>query len=134
GEAFLGVFALEELLLQLALDRERALEGDLPPGLHAALDAADRFRRLVRRAEALRVLHHAVPPLLSVLFGWPDVVDDAEALRFLELEEAALDHQLDRFGLSDEARQPLRSAGAGENAKGDFGEADFAAAFERDAD
>src|SRR5205085_911015 len=30
AESFLGVFALEELLLQLALDRERALERNLP--------------------------------------------------------------------------------------------------------
>ena len=118
AEAFLRVLALEELLLQFALDGQGALERNFPAALHGALDAADGLRRLVRRAEAPGVLHHAVPPLLAVLFGRPDVVDDAEAERFLEVEEAALDHQLDRLRLADEAREPLRAAGAREGRRG----------------
>src|SRR5438094_10346092 len=103
AEAFLRVFALEELLLQLPLERQRGLERDLCSGLHAALDAADRLRGLVRRAEAPRVLHHPVPPLLAVLLGGPDVVDDAEAVRFLEVEETPFDHHFNRLRLADDA-------------------------------
>src|ERR1041385_2144174 len=99
AEAFLRILGLEELLLQLALDRQRALQRHFPAALHRALDAADRFRRLVRRAEAPGVLHHAVPPLLAVLLRRPDVIDDAEAMGFFEIEKAAFDHQLDRFRL-----------------------------------
>src|SRR5438034_5720276 len=118
-DAFLRILALKQLLLQLALEGERALEGDLPAGLDGAFDAADRLRRLVRRAEAARVLHHSLPPP----FGRPDVVDDAEALRLLEVEQAAVDHQLDRLRLADDAREPLRAARAGKHAERDLGEA-----------
>src|SRR5207253_10336967 len=134
AEAFLRVFALEELLLQLALDGERGLERDLPTGLDGTLDASDGLRGFVRRAEALRVFDHAIPPLLAALFRRPDVVDDAEPQRFFEFEKAALDHQLDRFRLADESRQPLCSARAGQNAEGDFRQSDFAGALQRDAD
>src|SRR5437867_4280051 len=59
-EPFLGVLTLEELLLQLALDGQRRLEGDLDAGLNGALDPAHGLGRLVRRAELLRVLLHLV--------------------------------------------------------------------------
>src|SRR5256885_15409494 len=84
AEAFLRVLALEELLLELAFDRKRRLEWNFPAALHGALDAADGARGLVGRAEAPRILHDAVPPLLAVLLGRPEVVDDAEAKRFFE--------------------------------------------------
>ena len=45
GDAFLGVLALEEQLLQLALDRQRRLERQVPARLHRALDAADGLAR-----------------------------------------------------------------------------------------
>jgi len=133
-QPFLRIVALEKLLLQFALEGEGALEGDLPSGLHGALDAADRLGRFVRRTEAPRVLHDAVPPLLSVLLGGPQVVDDAEALRFLEVEQAAFDHQLDGLRFAHQAREPLRTAGSGEHAEGDLREADLPRALQRDAD
>src|SRR5690348_11880501 len=56
-EPFLRVLALEEQLLQLALDRERFGERHFRSRLHGALDVADGLRRLVRRRELLRVGH-----------------------------------------------------------------------------
>src|SRR6476619_2202812 len=126
AEAFLRVLALEKLLLQFAFDGQRRLERTLPAALHRSLDAANGARGLVRRAEAPRVLHDAVPPLLAVLLGRPDVVDDAEAEGFFEIEEAAFHHQLDRLGLADQARQQLRSAGSRKHAERDLGQSDFA--------
>src|SRR5205085_8069604 len=110
AQPFLRILALEKLLLQLALDGKRRLEWNLPAALHRTLDASHSARCLVRRAEAPGVLHDAVPPLLAILLGRPDVVDDAEAKRFFEVEETAFDHQLDRLRLSDEARETLRAA------------------------
>src|SRR4051794_16208416 len=52
GETLDRVLALEEQLLQLALEGQAALERDLPSRLHGALDAADGLGRLVGRAEA----------------------------------------------------------------------------------
>ena len=52
--------------------------------------------------EAAGVLHHSIPPRLAVLLGRPQIVDDAEAERLLEIEETAFHHQLDRFGLADQ--------------------------------
>ena len=43
AEAFLRIFTLEELLLKLALERQRVLEGNLPAALHGALDPSHRF-------------------------------------------------------------------------------------------
>src|SRR5439155_22828406 len=56
AQAFLGVVALEQLLLQFALDGERGFERHLDPALHRALDASHRLGGTVRRAESLRVL------------------------------------------------------------------------------
>src|SRR5690349_6909213 len=50
-DAFLGVLAGEQLGLQLALDGEAVLEGDLGAGLHGALDMAGGHGGLVRRGE-----------------------------------------------------------------------------------
>src|SRR5687767_10326704 len=41
AEAFLGIVALEEVLLELPFHRERRFERNLPTGLHGALDPAD---------------------------------------------------------------------------------------------
>src|SRR6266550_757290 len=71
SQPFLRVVALEKLLLQLALDRQRALHRDLPAGLHRPLDAPDRLGCFVRRTVAPRILHHAIPPLPPTLLGRP---------------------------------------------------------------
>src|SRR2546425_4908015 len=132
-KAFLRVVALEQLLLELALDGERRLEGDLRAGLDRALDATDRLGGAMRRAEALGVLLD----LLDELVGGarlPDLVDDPQLERPLEVEGLAGHHQLDRRAFVDEAREPLRSAGAGQNAERDFRQPDLAGALARDPD
>src|SRR5207249_8191128 len=53
-----GILARKQLLLQLALDRQRLAERDLQARLHRPLDAADRLGRLGRRHELPRVLQH----------------------------------------------------------------------------
>jgi len=96
-----GVRALEELLLELPLDGEAALEGDLGAGLHRALDPAHRLGRLVRRAELLGVLVDLTEEVVAV----ENRVDDADPLRLLEVDQAAGDHQLDRLALAHPAGQ-----------------------------
>src|SRR5207245_9517974 len=83
AQALLGILALEQLLLELALDREGRLERDLEPALDRALDAAHRLGGAVRRAEALGVFLDLLEELV-VARGLPDLVDDAEVLRALE--------------------------------------------------
>ena len=129
SQAFLRVFALEEQLLVLAFDRQRRLHRNLPAGLHGALDAPHGLRGLVGRAELLGVLHDVFHEAVAL----EDVVDDAEFLRFFERERVARDHQLDRLALADQARQPLRAAGAGKNAEVHFRQADLARILARDA-
>src|SRR5438093_1366005 len=114
AQAFLRVVALEELLLQLALDRERLLERDLAPALHRALDAPHGLRGAVRRAELLGVLLDLLQELV-VRAGLPDLVDDPQVLRALEVEGFSCGHQLDRGRLVDEPRQALRAACAREH-------------------
>src|SRR6266850_4993108 len=133
AQAFLGVVALEQLLLQLALDRQRRLERDLDAALHRALDAAHRLRGAVRRAEALGVLLDLLHELVGAR-GLPDLVDDAELLRALEVERLARHHELDRGRLVDEPGQPLGAAGAREHAQRDLGEPDLARTLARDAE
>src|SRR5215203_2136945 len=82
-EALAGVRALEELLLKLALDGEAALERHLGAGLHGPLDPSDRLGRLVRRAELLGVL----VDLAAEVVALEDVVDDADPLRLLEVDQ-----------------------------------------------
>src|SRR6185295_2673815 len=76
GDAFLRILALEELLLQLALEREAGFEGHLGARLDGALDPAHRLRGLARRDEAGRVLHDAGPPRLGRVV--PQLVHEAE--------------------------------------------------------
>src|ERR1700730_8930890 len=75
-DAFLGVLALEQELLQLPFDRQRRLRREVPTGLHRALDAAHGLRCLVRRDELAGVVHDLLPPLLRR--GVDDLVDQAE--------------------------------------------------------
>src|SRR5262245_18619997 len=105
-QAFLRVVALEELLLELPLDRERLAKGDLEPRLDRALDATHGLRGLAGRHELTRVLDH----LRVEAVGVPDVVHEAPLLRVLEREGGAGRHHLDGAGLYDQASQALRSA------------------------
>src|SRR5579864_827951 len=97
-EPLAGVLALEQLLLEFALDGEAALEGYFRTRLHGALDASDRLRGLVRRAELLGVGVH----LLEEIVAGEDLVDDAEPLGLFEGEQTARGHQLDRLALADQ--------------------------------
>src|SRR5438552_857984 len=122
GDALLGILALEQLLLQLALDRQAALERHLGARLHRALDQPHGLGGFVRRAELLRVQQH----LLPVVLRGQHLVDQAELLRPVEREQLAFDHQLDRQRLADDAGEPLRAPRAGQHAEVDLGEADLA--------
>src|SRR5690242_12483856 len=130
GQAFLGVFALEEQLLVLALDRQSRFHRDLPASLHRALDAAHGFRSLVGRAELLGVFHDVFHEAIAL----ENVVHDAEFLRLFERERVAGDHQLDRFALSNQPGETLRSTGTREHAKIYFRQANLAGIFTGDAD
>jgi hypothetical protein len=81
--ALLRVLALEQLLQQLAFQRQRRLEGDLAAGLHRALDAAHRHGRLVGRTELRGVVHHLLHELVDRA-GFDQPVDDAELVRAIE--------------------------------------------------
>src|SRR5215472_17029200 len=94
-EPFLRVLALEEQLLQLALDGERLRERHLRTGLHRAFDVPDRLGGLVRRRELLRVGHHVAHEPLAVAVV--DLRDHAKLLRFLEREGPPGHHELERF-------------------------------------
>src|SRR5690242_3057249 len=84
-QAFLGVIAREEELLQFALDAQRFAESNLRAGDDGALDAPHGSRSLVRRAELPSVSHHVIPECLALI----DVVNQAEFQRFLEAERPA---------------------------------------------
>src|SRR2546428_13601069 len=85
-DAFLRVVALEQLLLQLALERQPALERHLGPGLHGALDQAHRLGGLVGRAELLRVQDYLLPEPV----GGEDFGDEADLPRPVAPESLAL--------------------------------------------
>src|SRR5204863_8308659 len=108
-DSFFRVVALKEELLQLALDRERRLEREVPTRLHRSFDPADRLRRLVRRDELAGVVHDLLPPLLRRRVD--DLVDETEVVRLFEGERVARDHELDRPRLSDELSETGRAAG-----------------------
>src|ERR1044072_8952877 len=82
GDALAGVRALEQLLLQLALERLAGCERQLGPRLHGALDEAHRAGRLVRRAELLGVQRHR----LAEPVGGKDLVDESQLLPPVERE------------------------------------------------
>ena len=85
------------------------------------------------RAEALGVLLDLVEELLG-RGGLPDLIDDPELLRPLEVEGLARRHEFDRGALVDQARQPLGAAGARQDAERDLGEPDLAGALAGDAE
>src|SRR3712207_4135338 len=76
AQALAGVFGLEELLLEFALQGEAVLEGDFCAGLDAALDAADGEGGAAGRGEAARVGHGLLSERVGRV-GLEDVVDEA---------------------------------------------------------
>src|SRR5262245_13141006 len=60
GNAFAGVIALEQALLQLAFERERVGEAHLQSRLNRALDVPDGFGRAAGRHELLRPFQDCV--------------------------------------------------------------------------
>src|SRR5260370_37070147 len=67
GQTFLGILAGEEQLLQFALDAQRFGKGNFRAGDNGALDAADRARGLIGRAELPRIGHYASPEGIAVV-------------------------------------------------------------------
>src|SRR5262245_13999592 len=88
AQSFLPLVSLEQLLLQLALHGQTALERNLGTGLHRTLDAAHRLRGLVGRAELFGVLLDLLHELV-VAGRLPDLVDDPELKPSLEVERLA---------------------------------------------
>src|SRR5947207_9858756 len=112
GDALLGILALEQLLLQLALDRQAALERHLGARLHRALDQPHRLGRLVWRTELLGVQQH----LLPVLLRGEHFVHQPDLLGAVEREQLALHHPLDRQCLTYDPREPMPAAARGQHA------------------
>src|SRR6185503_4067324 len=119
GDALLGVGRGEELRLQLALEGEARLEGQLEARLHRALDVPDGHGGLLRRAVAARELEH-LREETGLVLGVEHAVHEPEALGRLVVEELAARHQLDRLRLADDARQALRAPRAGQDAERDL--------------
>jgi exodeoxyribonuclease-3 len=124
GEPFGGIFRREQLGLQLALEGEALLESHLGAALHRPLDATDGQRRPVRGGESAGVVLD-LGAEIGRRGGVDQAVHQAELSPSLERHGLALDHQLDRPGFADEAREPLRPAGAGQHAERDLGQADL---------
>src|SRR5580658_519910 len=129
GQAFFSVVALEQYLLILAFDGQSRLHRNLPSRLHRPLDASHGLRRFVRRRELARIFHDVFHEAIAL----ENIVHDAELKSFLEGEGVASDHQFDGFAFPDQARQTLRSAGAGEHAEVDLGQSDLPRIFARDS-
>src|SRR5216683_3896233 len=64
-QAFFRIFGLEQLLLQLAFERQRGFEWNLSAGLHGAFYSPDRARGFVRRRELPRISHHLLHEILN---------------------------------------------------------------------
>src|SRR5215831_14535556 len=130
-DAFLGVLALEEELLELPLDRERGFRRKVPAGLDRALDPADRLRGLVGRDELASVVHDLLPPLRRR--GVDDLIDEAHLEGLLEREGVAGDHELDRLRLADGLGEARRAARSRQDAQRDLRQADLAGVLAGDA-
>ena len=78
-QPFFRVFRLEELLLQLSLERQRILKRNLGAGLNAAFDSTDSARCFVRQSELARIVQNLLRELLAVL-GLIDLIDDPKFL------------------------------------------------------
>src|SRR5918993_1724563 len=120
-QPFSRIVALEETLLQLALEGEAFGKAGLEARLHGTLDVADGFRGLVRRRELPRVFLDRLRETAAVqLRVAPHVIDQAEVPRVLERRQRAHRQQLDRLRLSDEAGKALCSASPGQHTERHF--------------
>src|ERR1700736_2551923 len=130
-EAFFGVLALEEQLLQLPLDSERLREWHFPTRDDSALDVPNRFGCLVRGCELLGVGEHFSQEGGAIAFV--DFVHQTNLLRFLAGKRSPSDHKLDGFCWARQPRHALGPAGSRQHAKCDLGQADLACIASREA-
>src|SRR6266545_1157965 len=126
--AFARVLALEETDERVALDPETLLERTAVALDGGELDLSDRVAR------TLRVRPRAFDRARLQIRRGHELVDDAGILRLLRRERRPAQHQLERLLTADEARQPLRTAGAGKQAQRHLGQSDLVAALRRDAE
>src|SRR6266446_5278971 len=129
SQSLFRVVALKENLLVFALNRQRGLHRNFPSRLHRALDPPHSLGSFIGRTELLGVLHHVFHEAVALV----DVVDDSELQRFFKRERVAGNHQLDRFALAHEPREPLGAASAGKHAEIHFRQTDLARVFSGDA-
>src|SRR5215469_5158704 len=115
-QTFLGVFTLKQQLLILAFQGQGRLKRNLPTRLYGTFDASHGSSRFVRRTKLARVLKDVLPKVLTLV----NVVDDPQLQRLFKGVGIAGDHQLDGLAFAHQAREPLGSAGAWENAQIDF--------------
>src|SRR6187402_135128 len=77
GDTLFCVDALEQQLLQFALDRQALAESCLEAGLHRPFDSADRAAGLLRGRELPRVFQHGIEKALPrQSFLVPDLGDE----------------------------------------------------------
>src|SRR5262245_31902651 len=97
-QALLGIVALEQTLLQLALERETLGETGFESGLHGSLDVANGFGGLVRRRELPGVFLNRVTEAAAVQIGIaPHVIDDTKIARLFEREQCSCRQHFDRL-------------------------------------
>ena len=120
-ETLLGVLRSEQLLLELALERQSLLERHFAAALYGALDEPHRHGRAARGAELVRVVED-LPHEPIVRFRRPHLVHEARLARLDDGKVQTLDHELHRACLADEAGQSLRPAGARKHAEGHLGQ------------
>src|SRR2546422_4502941 len=94
-KSFFCVFRLKQLLLQLALERQRRLKRNLRARLNAALDLADCTGRLVWRCKQRRVFRY-LPRKLFGSLRIENLIDQSELPAALEIKKFARGHQLNR--------------------------------------
>src|ERR1700716_952802 len=126
--AFTRVLALEEPDERLALDRKPFRERASVALHRRELDLAHRVAGAF--GVRARPLHRARLQLLRR----HDLVDDARVLRVLRRERRATQHHLESPLPTDEARQPLRAAGAGQQPESDFRQPDLVATLGGDTE
>src|SRR5882672_865677 len=123
-----SVLALEEPDKGGTLDGQSFLERHAEALHRRVLDLATRIARAARE-----LLRQGCGARLQLRRG-DDLVDDPCVPRLLRRERRPTQHQAKRLLAPDEPREPLRSAGAGEQAERDLGETDLVRALSGDAE
>src|SRR5207253_7258564 len=109
-ETFLCVFALEELLQELAFEGESFGERQFIAGLHRTLNEADSLARLRRRDELFCVFDYFFVEARFI----ENLIDESRLLRFVNTEQLAGGEDFHCAALADDARQALRANHAGQ--------------------